>query len=125
MSRLLFILLIAVSCDLYAQKDTASLNIDLDVLFKGGKKSYRKILLQNCVEPAYLKKEGVNGRVYFEIAVDTSGKMKAEIIRTIDERLDPIVLKALEKTQGKWKPMLVNGRKQEYYYIDYVFFEIR
>lgn len=67
-----------------------------------------------------------NGTVYYEIEVDTQGRIvDFQVIISVNAVLDNEVRTKLQLTDGMWKPMFIDGRASNYKIRDKVYFEMR
>jgi len=94
--------------------------------FVGGKAEYYKVFNRHLEYPKQLKRDNIDGFIFFELQIDTSGYIvDFKVIRSVDALMDKEIEKKIYLTDGKWKIMTENGRKVNYRIIDKVYFELR
>lgn len=125
MTKILIISAIFLSVFSYSQNKNSNDTPDrLEDLFKNGTVGFYKIMNEELSKYPELRKEGVNGNIYYQVTIDTMGGIKnMEIIKTPDKKFIRIIIRALKKTKGHWYPKVVNGKKEEYFYKDRVYFK--
>jgi TonB family protein len=79
--------------------------------FPGGIDSLMRFMYQHVIYPEWEKEKGIEGTIYVQFTVDTTGKtIHPRILKTIpgSKNMDQIVLDVIEKMPN-WKPAIHSG----------------
>lgn len=99
---------------------------EIETQYNGGMKQYMIDFRSNVKYPMEKRSEGIIGTVYFQFEVDTVGNVVNFLIRRgVDPVLDQEVASKIELTNGKWKPLYLNGERSNYIIRDKIYFELR
>ena len=82
--------------------------------FPGGNKEINKFINKHMLYPQRAKEEGIEGKCYMSFIVDTTGEVcEVKLIKGLKncEECDRDAIR-LTKIMPRWKPYLVDGKKQ-------------
>ncbi len=96
------------------QDTTSIIKMDMaDVLpeFPGGDVAMMQFIQTHVTYPAIARENNIQGRVFVEFIVDTTGNLSNfKIVRSVSPELDDEVLRVVKKFP-RFKPAMQNGRK--------------
>lgn len=95
-----------------SQADKIYTIVDKDAEFQGGISGFGSFLRHELVFPVAMKENNASGTVYIQFVIDTEGKVSdIKVLKGMGYGCDEEAIRFIKKTNKKWTPALVNGKK--------------